>query len=391
MHGAHEEADRSAAAQPEGRGASLTDSQRWLVLATLVLAGGLLYLLAPILTPFLLAFVLAYLGDPLVDRLERWGLSRTASASTVVVLLGILVVVVPLLLLPVLGPQVRALLQAVPKLLDWVTLQAIPWLNATLALAIEVPDADAIKAAVMDNLSRIGSVSVDVVRYVSRSGLALAGWLASAVLVPVVTFYMLRDWDRFVAAVHELVPRRIERSVVSLARESDMVLGAFLRGQLTVMLALSVVYSAGLTLVGLSAAIAIGILSGLVSFVPYLGVLVGLVTAALAALAESPSVLQLAGVGVVFGVGQMLEGMVLTPLLVGDRVGLHPVAVIFAVLAGAQLFGFLGVLLALPVASVLAVLLREVRRRYRESTLYDQAHGDEERSRVVLPRRDRSL
>ena len=389
MHGAQDGVDGDAASRPVGGGASLTDSQRWLVLACLVVAAGLLYLLAPILAPFLLAFILAYLGDPLVDRLERWGLSRTTAASAVVVLLGVLVVVVPLLLLPVLGPQVRALLQAVPKLLDWLTLHAIPWLNATLALTIEVPDADAIKVAVMDNLSRIGSVSVDVVRYVSRSGLALAGWLAGAVLVPVVTFYMMRDWDRFVDAVHELVPRRIERSVASLARESDMVLGAFLRGQLTVMLALSVVYSVGLTLVGLSAAIAIGILSGLVSFVPYLGVLVGLVTAAFAALAESPSVLQLAGVGVVFGVGQMLEGMVLTPLLVGDRVGLHPVAVIFAVLAGAQLFGFLGVLLALPVASVLAVLLREARRRYRESTLYDEAHGGGEQSRVVLPRRDR--
>ncbi len=387
MQGARGGADADAA-QPEGRAGALSDSQRWFVLAALVVSGGLLYLLAPILAPFLFAFILAYLGDPLVDRLQAWGLSRTAAASVVVVLLGIVVVVIPLLLLPVLGPQVRALLQAVPKLLDWVTLEAVPWLNVTLALELEVPDADGIKAAVMDNMSRVGSVSVDVVRYVSRSGLALASWLASAVLVPVVTFYMLRDWDLFVAAVHELVPRPIERTVVTLSRESDSVLGAFLRGQLTVMLALSVVYSVGLTLVGLSAALAIGILSGLVSFVPYLGVLVGVVTATLAALTESPSLLQLAGVAVVFGAGQMLEGMALTPLLVGDRVGLHPVAVIFAVLAGAQLFGFIGVLLALPVASVLAVLLREARRRYRESALYEEAQEDAETPRVVVPGRD---
>ena len=387
MQGARGGADADGA-QPEGRAGALSDSQRWFVLAALVVSGGLLYLLAPILAPFLFAFILAYLGDPLVDRLQAWGLSRTAAASVVVVLLGIVVVVIPLLLLPVLGPQVRALLQAVPKLLDWVTLEAVPWLNATLALELKVPDADGIKAAVMDNMSRVGSVSVDVVRYVSRSGLALAGWLASAVLVPVVTFYMLRDWDLFVAAVHELVPRPIERTVVTLSRESDSVLGAFLRGQLTVMLALSVVYSVGLTLVGLSAALAIGILSGLVSFVPYLGVLVGVVTATLAALTESPSLLQLAGVAVVFGAGQMLEGMALTPLLVGDRVGLHPVAVIFAVLAGAQLFGFIGVLLALPVASVLAVLLREARRRYRESALYEEAQEDAETPRVVVPGRD---
>ena len=329
----------------------LTDSQKWLVLAGVLITGGLLWALAPILAPFLFAFILAYLGDPLVDALERRRVSRTGAATIVVLLLGIVVVVVPLLLLPVLGPQVRALIGAVPKVLDWVTGNAIPWLNATLTLQLTLPDAVQLKAAFVENLEPIGSASVDVVRYVSRSGLALTGWLATAVLVPVVTFYMLRDWDHFIAAIHDLLPRAIEPDLSALTREVDEVLGAFLRGQLTVMACLAVVYTAGLALLGVEAALAIGLMSGVVSFVPYLGILVGLVTAALSVLTTSPDLLLLAGVGAVFAVGQMLEGMVLTPMLVGDRIGLHPVTVIFAVLAGAQLFGFMGVLLALPVAS----------------------------------------
>jgi predicted PurR-regulated permease PerM len=165
----------------------------------------------------------------------------------------------------------------------------------------------------------------------------------------------------------------MEPTVSMLARESDQVLGSFLRGQLTVMVCLGVLYSIGLWLAGLEWPLAIGMLAGLVSFVPYLGVIFGLLTASIAVLIQSQELLQLVWVLLVFGTGQTLEGMVLTPWLVGDRVGLHPVAVIFAVLAGGQLFGFMGILLALPVASVLAVMLRHARERYRESEFYGEA------------------
>jgi len=185
-------------------------------------------------------------------------------------------------------------------------------------------------------------------------------------------FYMLRDWDSFVTGIRDLLPRHIEPTVSTLARESDEVLGAFLRGQLTVMLFLGILYSIGLKLAGLEWSLAIGMLAGLVSFVPYLGVIFGLLTASIAVLIQNQDVLQLVWVLLIFGVGQMLEGMILTPWLVGDRIGLHPVAVIFAVLAGGQLFGFMGILLALPVASVLAVLLRHLRARYRESGFYGE-------------------
>lgn len=350
----------------------ISDSQKWLVLAGVLLLGWLLYLLAPILTPFFIAALLAYLGDPLVDRLHRRGLSRTIGTTIVVVLFGLIIVIVPLILFPVLQKQLSAFIRAVPGFLDWVTGDLAPWLESTFAVDLSIPDAAAIKSQLAKHIERIGNVAVDVVAYATRSGLALAGWLASLVLIPVVVFYLLRDWDDFVAGIRDLLPRHVEPTVTLLAKESDEVLGAFLRGQLTVMLCLGIVYSLGLWLAGLEWALGIGMLAGLVSFVPYLGVIFGLLAATIAVLVQSQDVVQLVWVLLVFGIGQMLEGMVLTPLLVGDRVGLHPVAVIFAVLAGGQLFGFMGILLALPVAAVLAVLLRHARARYRESTFYNE-------------------
>ena len=350
----------------------ISDSQKWLVFAAVLLVGWLLYLLAPILTPFFIAALLAYLGDPLVDRLHARGLSRTIGTTIVVVLFGLIIVIVPLILFPVLQKQLSAFIRAVPGFLDWVTGELAPWIESTFAVDLSIPDAASIKSQLAKHVERIGNVAVDVVAYATRSGLALAGWLASLVLIPVVLFYLLRDWDDFVAGIRDLLPRHVEPTVTMLAKESDEVLGAFLRGQLTVMLCLGIVYSVGLWLAGLEWALGIGMLAGLVSFVPYLGVIFGVLAATIAVLVQSQDVVQLVWVLLVFGIGQMLEGMVLTPLLVGDRVGLHPVAVIFAVLAGGQLFGFMGILLALPVAAVLAVLLRHARARYRESTFYNE-------------------
>lgn len=354
----------------------LSDSQKWLVLAGVVLSGWLLYLLAPVLTPFFIAALLAYLGDPLVDWLESHGPSRTIATSIVVVLFALIIVLVPLLLIPVLQKQTTAFVHAVPGFLDWMATELVPWVQTNLGIELTIPDVAKIKATLATNLDRVGDLAVDLIAYASRSGLALAGWLAGMVLIPVVSFYMLRDWDHFIAGIRDLLPRHVEPAVSALARESDQMLGAFLRGQLTVMVCLGSVYSIGLKLAGLEWSLAIGMLAGVVSFVPYLGVICGLLTASIAVLVQSQDLVQLVWVVVVFGVGQTLEGMVLTPWLVGDRVGLHPVAVIFAVLAGGQLFGFMGILLALPVASVLAVLLRHVRTRYRESRFY----GDFEQS-----------
>jgi predicted PurR-regulated permease PerM len=349
----------------------VADSYKWFALTCLLLTGWLVYLLAPILAPFLFSALLAYLGDPLVDRLEARRLSRTLSVVIVFVLIFSVVLLVPLLL-PVIETQLGVLIKAVPVYIDWITKRLLPGMQARLGVDPSTFDVDKVKAALIANWQEAGGIAANVMAYVSRSGLAMLAWLVNIVLVPVLTFYMLRDWDHFMAAIHDLLPRAVEPTVVRLARESDEHLAAFLRGQFMVMLSLGVIYSIGLTLAGLKTALLIGMLAGLVSFVPYLGVIVGIVTASIAMLIQAQDIMQLIPIAIVFSIGQMLEGMVLTPLLVGDRIGLHPVTVMFAVLAGGQLFGFMGVLLALPVASVLVVLVRHARERYKKSDWYGE-------------------
>jgi len=351
----------------------MTDSNKWLLLAGAVLMGWLLYLLAPVLTPFLIAALLAYVGDPLADRLEALRLSRTVSVVIVFVGLTLLGLLLLVILVPLLERQLVVLGGKLPGLIDWVQQSALPWLREHLGLQGLALDLGTLKASVREHWQAAGGAAATLLSSVSRSGLVLAGWLANLLLIPVVAFYLLRDWDILVARVRELLPRTIEPVVADLSRQSDEVLGAFLRGQLLVMLGLAVIYAAGLWIVGLDLALLIGLGAGMVSFVPYLGFIVGIIAAGVAALMQFHDAIHLLYVALVFGVGQLVEGTVLTPLLVGDRIGLHPVAVIFAVLAGGQLFGFFGVLLALPAAAVIMVLVRYVHRRYKHSRLYGAA------------------
>ena len=328
------------------------------------------WLLGPILGPFVLSALLAYLFDPVVDRLEQRGLRRTTSVVIVFCFLLLLLVLIPLVLVPMLETQVRELVATIPKLIDWLSVTVVPWLQAHLGVDPELLDAAALKEALLAHWREAGGIAAQVLRYATQSGFALAGWLAGVVLVPVVTFYLLRDWDVLVANIRDLLPRAVEPQVSALTREIDTTLGAFLRGQLIVMLVLGAFYAGGLWLVGLKLALLIGIVAGLVSFVPYLGVIVGVASAGIAMLVQTGQPLDIAMVIVVFVIGQLLEGFLLTPILVGDRIGLHPVAVIFAIMAGGQLFGFVGILLALPSAAVIAVLLRWAHREYKTSEVY---------------------
>jgi len=348
----------------------LTDSQKWLILAGVLLAAWAIYLLAPVLTPFLASAILAYLGDPLVDWLERRRIRRTLATALVLGALLVLLVLVPLLLVPVVQTQLHALGRSLPAVVDWGNRTLLPWLQAEFGVDPSLLEVERIKRLLSEHWQQAGSIAADVVAYITQSGAALVGWLLSVLLIPVVTFYMLRDWDHLMRGIRELLPRAVEPEVSALAREADQVLAGFLRGQLLVMLSLGLLYFAGLWLIGLELAFLVGMVAGLVSFVPYLGVFVGLVLASVAMLVQTQDPTQLVWVALVFGVGQLVEGTVLTPLLVGDRIGLHPVGVIFAVLAGGQLFGFVGVLLALPVAAVLAVAVRRAHRRYKTSRLY---------------------
>jgi len=352
----------------------LSDSQKWLMLALLLVGGWLAWLLAPVLTPFLVSALLAYLGDPLVDRLERRGMPRTGGVVSVFALMLLAAVLGVLVLVPMLEQQVVGLINRVPAALDWLQAQVLPRLSSAFGTEIAAFDVDALRETLLGHWRQVGSVAGQVMGHLGRSGQLLLGWLSYLLLIPVVTFYLLRDWDHLVAAVRDLLPKRIEPTVSRLAREIDLVLAEFLRGQLTVMLALAVIYTVGLWLVGLDLAFVVGLIAGLVSFVPYLGVIVGVIAAGFASFLQFYDVAHVLGVAAVFGVGQLLEGMVLSPMLVGDRIGLHPVAVIFAVMAGGQLFGFMGVLVALPVAAVIVVLLRHSRDEYLKSALY--GHDD---------------
>ncbi len=345
----------------------MSDSQKWFVLAGVTFGGILIYLLAPVLTPFMAAAVLAYIGDPLVDRLEARKLSRTLSVTLVFLILSLVALALLLILVPMLERQFILLGSKLPLYLDTLQQKVLPSLSAYLGVDNATFDLATLKNLVREQW---GGTVKGAFALLSRSGMTVLAWGANLMLIPVVTFYLLRDWDILVARIHELIPRRAEAVVARLARASDEVLGAFLRGQLLVMLALGSIYSVGLSLVGLELALLIGMLAGLVSFVPYLGFIVGIVAAGVAALMQYQELMPLLYIAGVFMVGQAAEGMLLTPLLVGDKIGLHPVAVIFAVLAGGQLFGFVGILLALPVAAVVMVLLRYTHEQYVGSSLY---------------------
>lgn len=344
--------------------------QRWFILTVGLISFGLIYLLSPILSPFLVGALLAYLSDPLADRLEARGLSRTASVALVFVVLSTLVVIAMLLLLPHLVTQVQLMIERVPRVLEVLNTQLFPFVEANLGVELSRPDIKQVAAILTQHWQATGSVATALLSSVTESGLAVVAWFANLVLIPVVTFYLLRDWDLMMVRIGELLPRNIEPVVTLWARECDEVLGAFMKGQLVVMLVLGIIYAIGLALLGVDLALLLGVTAGLASIVPYLGVIVGIVSSGVAAYVQMQDPMILIGVAVVFGVGQLLEGMVLTPKLVGDRIGLHPVAVIFAIMAGGQLFGFVGVLLALPVAAVIRVLLSHLHRGYVASHLY---------------------
>jgi predicted PurR-regulated permease PerM len=332
----------------------------WLI--AIALTGWLLYLLAPVLTPFVAAALLAYIGDPLADRLQRLKMPRTIAVICVFLLTFMFIGLLVMLVLPLVRTQIASLLDALPSIVAQIEQVWLPRIENFLGMD---PGEDVGVAAFLTRYSDMaGNWGTAVLVSVGKSGGALAAAVISLFLIPILTFYMLRDWDFIVSRLAALVPSTVQPTVFRLARETDDVLGGFLRGQILVMLALSIIYSLGLSLVGLKFAIAIGVVSGLVSFVPYLGFVFGIVLAGLTVALEPDPLLRLAGVIATFTIAQVIEGSVLTPKLVGDRIGLHPVIVIFAIAAGGQLFGFFGILLALPAAAMLSVLVRFAYERY---------------------------
>ncbi len=344
---------------------------RWPI--ALALGAGLsvlLYLLQPILTPFVLGALIAYLGDPLVDRLERRGVQRSLGVALVFLLFTAIVVLGLIVALPLLLSQLDALVAKVPDIYRWLTQELVPWAQQRFDLPDRrLPQIDW-SGQLADNWESVGKFTAQSLKQITGSGAGLLLWLANLALVPVVAFYLMRDWDILMRKSLDILPVAWQKKTSELVTESDEVVGAFLRGQFLVMCSLGVIYSVGLWMVGLQLAMLLGILAGLASIVPYLGFIVGIVASCIAAYAQFHDWTMLLWVAVVFGVGQAVESMVLTPVLVGDRIGLHPVAVIFALMAGGQIAGFVGVVLALPVAAVIMVFLRHAMHHYRSSDYY---------------------
>lgn len=339
----------------------------WLALAAAIAV--VLYLLSPILAPFLFAATLAYICNPLVDGLSRWKVSRTLGAVLVLVLLLAVFTVLLLVMLPLLLKQVRAIAEQMPVYVDWMRSTLGPLAERHLGIRLDVA---LVKEWLLEHVAEVRGVALKLLPSIKTGGLALLGFVVNLVLVPVVLFYFLRDWSTMVNAVDEIIPRRWHETAGTILREIDEVLGQFLRGQLMVMLLMGIFYAVGLWLAGLDFALSVGMIAGMVTFVPYLGVVIGMTLATLTGLLQFSEPAALFGVWAVFVVGNLLEGYVLVPRLVGERIGLHPVAVIFALLAFGQLFGFFGVLLALPASAALLVWLRHVRASYLASGAYQQ-------------------
>lgn len=340
----------------------------WLLLACV--SGGLLYLLSPILTPFLLAAVIAYICNPMVSRLARNNIPRTAGTILVMLLSLVAFGALILIMVPLFQKEAGRLLDKMPAFLDMLKNHIIPWLEARLDISLE-PDMEVLKEAVSEHWQSAGGVAAKILPSLTSGGMAVVEFLVNLLLVPVVLFYLLRDWDVLIAQIDEMIPRYWHQQVSKLAHETDRILAEFLRGQLAVIVLMSMCYITGLWLVGLEFALPIGLVAGILVFVPYLGMIVGLTLATFAAIMQFQDWSGVIPVWIVFGAGQLLEGMLITPWLVGDRIGLHPVVVIFALMAFGQLFGFFGILLALPVSAIMLVWLRHLHQRYISSNFYN--------------------
>ena len=348
----------------------MSRTQLWAAAIAALTAIVLIWLLGPILTPFLVGAALAYLCDPMVERLHKWKLPRTLAVLLVLLFVVSIVVLFLVLIVPLMRHEFMLINQRLPNAQIWVEQIAVPWLINTVGLDESKISLSYLRGAFAEHIPAASSVIGMIVGKVGKSGLAIIGFAVNLMLVPVVFFFLLRDWPAIKNGVIAMSPEHIRRRFGPMMQECDEALSAFLRGQLMVMTSLAVFYTVGLWMVGLDIALLVGVFAGLASFIPYLGFGLGLVLAVIGALLQFADPTMAIWVIGVFVAGQLLEGVVLQPLLLGDRIGLHPVAVIFAVLAGGQLFGFIGVLLALPAAAILLVLIKHGLRYYRESSFY---------------------
>lgn len=335
----------------------------------LVVFVAVLVLLKSILLPFVAGMAIAYLLDPVCDRLERMGASRTLATAVVTAVFAVIVILLLLLIVPLAVQQAIAFLGSLPDFISRTHDRLMPYFNQ-LQQQLDLPDTVEMSEIARARFGTALSWLAGLLEGVVGQGLALANLLSLIFITPVVAFYLLRDWDRLVARLDGLLPRDhagVIREQVALVDQS---LAGFARGQSIVCLTLALFYSISLLIVGLPFGMVVGLIAGLLAFIPYVGSLTGFVVSMAIAIGQFDTWLPVGGVALIFGIGQILEGNFLTPKLVGDRVGLHPVWIIFALLSGGALFGFVGLLLAVPVAAVVGVVVRFSIAQYRTSRLY---------------------
>ena len=339
----------------------------WVAAGLAILA--LLYALSPILTPFLLAGILAYICNPLTDRIAAWGLPRMAAVLIVMLALTALVAGLVLSILPLLYEEAAVLAARTPEAMALANEKLAPWLRQNFGLKLRFDSASLHKLAA-GNWDTVQVILERIYSSLKIGGVALVGLTVNLMLAPVVLFYLLLDWHGMIGRVANIVPRPWHEQTDRIAGDIDVVLSQYLRGQILVMALLATYYSAALWLAGIPSALSIGVFTGLLIFIPSLGYATGLLLALLVATLQFAGWGPILAVLTVYGIGQVLESFILTPFMVGERIGLHPLAVIFALMAFGQLFGFFGVLAALPASAALLVGLREVRELYLASRFY---------------------
>ena len=347
--------------------------RRIFILSGIALILWVLYMLKPVVLPFVAAFLVAYLFSPLVEKLHKIGLPRWLAISFVFVGIGVVLTLAMWYLVPLVWQQLMYARDSIPAGIHWLNYTFLPWVSQTFSVEQMEIDTQQMSTVVMEYIQTnysADSIQAMVLK-VAQSGLNFIQIGGTVVLIPIIAFYFLLDWDRMLDSFRRLIPRPYEKSTLHIVGECHQVLGAFVKGQFLVMFLLGTVYAVGLQVIGLEVGLIIGMVAGLASIIPYLGFAVGIIAAVIATLFQfGIDWMHLALVLVVFMIGQAVEGYILQPFLLGDKIGLSPVAVVFAVLAGAQLAGFLGMLIALPVAAVIVVLLRHARDCYEKSRIY---------------------
>jgi predicted PurR-regulated permease PerM len=365
------------AAEPAHLRRQVTVRQYLWVVGAIAVAAAALHFLGPVLIPFVIGAIFAYLGTPIVEWMERRRVPRTLGTVITVLFFGLLIAALMVVLVPLVQAEVGLASKKIPELLGRLVLHVTPWLQANFGYTPAF-DLATLREFLAENSDAAKDLSMRLLAGVRSGGMLLLTILINLVLIPVVMFYILRDWSMLWERLYDLVPRRWRAKTRQITGEIDAVLAEFLRGQGMVMVTLATYYVIGLWIAGLQFSLPIGILTGLLVFIPYVGFGLGFTLGMLAAVLQWESVPAFLAILSVYGIGQILENYILLPWLIGDRIGLHPLAVIFSLLAFGALFGLVGVLMALPVSAALLVGLRHMKDAYRASALYDDDPLDDE-------------